>query len=73
MDNPWCSIIMIPITLLLHNNDTNHTHDHANDNRNNSNGGNDDSNGEDDDDKVEGDGGVWLVGGVKKTNICICS
>ena len=68
MDNPWCSIIMIPITLLLHNNDTNHTHDHANDN---SSG--DDSNGWDDDDKVVGDGGVWFVGGVKKTNICICS
>ena len=53
---------------MLHNNDTNHTHDHANDNSSN-----DDSNGGDDDDKVEDDGGVWFVGGVKKTNICICS
>ena len=55
---------MIPITFLLHNNDTNHTHDHD---------ASDNSNGGDDDDKVEDDGGVWFVGGVKKTNICICS
>ena len=54
--------------MVLYNNDTNHTHHDANDNNDDNN-----SNGGDDDDKVGSDGGVCLVGGVKKTNICICS